>query len=57
MTNQEWLNSLTKEQLAALLTSGNIAKLNERARIVWLGTKHTKDDEVFTFGKKKVVTK
>lgn len=54
MTNKEWLNSLTKEQTAALLTSGNVAKLNARARLVWLGTKHAKEDEVFTFDKKKV---
>ncbi len=54
MTNKEWLDSLTKEQMAALLTSGNIAKLNARARLVWLGTKHAKEDEVFTFDKKKV---
>ena len=57
MTNEEWFESLTKEEKAELLTSGNIAKLNNRARVVWLGSKHTKEDEIFSFDKKKAVKK
>lgn len=57
MTNHEWLKSLTSEQLAAMFTSGNSRKLNQRAREVWLNTKHTKEDEIFSLDKKKVGTK
>ncbi len=42
MTNREWLNGLPQDA----------RKLNQRAREVWLGAKHTKDDEVFTLEKK-----
>lgn len=52
MTNREWLQSLTQEQFAAMFGGGNARKLNQRAREVWLGAKHTKDDEVFTLEKK-----
>lgn len=52
MTNHEWLKSLTSEQLAAMFTSGNSRKLNQRAREAWLNAKHTKDDEVFSLEKK-----
>ena len=44
MTNHDWLKSLTSEQLAAMFTSGNSRKLNQRAREVWLNAKHTKED-------------
>lgn len=52
MTNHEWLKGMTQDQLAALLTSGNVAKLNKRAREVWLGCCHTKEDEVFALDRK-----
>ena len=52
MTNREWLNGLPQEQFAAMFGSGNARKLNQRAREVWLGAKHTKEDEVFTLEKK-----
>lgn len=52
MTNHEWLKGMTQEQLAALLTSGNVAKLNKRAREVWMGCRHTKEDEVFALDRK-----
>lgn len=57
MTNHDWLKSLTSEQLAAMFTSGNSRKFNQRAREVWLNAKHTKEDEIFALEKKKVGTK
>lgn len=52
MTNREWLQNLSQEQFAAMFGGGNARKLNQRAREVWLGAKHTKEDEGFSFEKK-----
>lgn len=52
MTNREWLQNLSQEQFAAMFGGGNARKLNQRAREVLLGAKHTKEDEVFSFEKK-----
>ena len=57
MTNHDWLKSPTSEQLAAMFTSGNSRKLNQREREVWLNAKNTKEDEIFALEKKKVGTK
>ena len=57
MTNHDWLKSLTTEQLAAMFTSGNSRKLNQRAREVWPNAKHTKEDDIFSLDNKMVGTK
>ena len=57
MTSHDWPKSLTSEQLAAMFTSGNSRKLNQRATEDWLNAKHTKEDAIFALEKKKVGTK
>lgn len=52
MTNREWMENLPQEQFAAMFGGGNARKLNQRAREVWLGAKHSKEDEVFSLEKK-----